>query len=106
MMTVGSDLKPSHAGRHQADGVAGEQRQVLGVQEERRGHQVGGVTSRSVGEQQVTAVQRGDGDCAARCQCLNGSQSAVAHESRAQCTAQAARSQTEEGTPGHTKKIM
>lgn len=69
MMTVGSDLKPSRAGRHQADGVAGEQRQVLGVQEERRGHQVGGVTSRSVGEQQVTAIQRGDGDCAARCQC-------------------------------------
>lgn len=69
MVTVGSDLKTSRGGRHQADGVAGEQRQALGVQKERRGHQVGCVTSGCVGEQQVTAVQRGDGDRAARCQC-------------------------------------
>lgn len=72
MMTVGSDLQPPRTGRHQADGVAGEQRQVLGVQEERRGHQVGRVASRGVGEQQVTAIQRSDGDCAARCQSCEG----------------------------------
>lgn len=67
-MTIRSDLQPPRPGRHQADGVAGEQRQVLVIQEERRGHQVGRVTSGGVGEQQVTAVQRCDGDCAARCQ--------------------------------------
>lgn len=68
MMSISSDLQPPRPSRHQADRVAGEQRQVLRVQEERRGHQVGRVTSGSVGEQQVTAIQRGDGDCAARCQ--------------------------------------
>lgn len=68
MMSISSDLQPPCPGRHQADGVAGEQRQVLRVQEERRGHQVGRVTSRRVSEQQVTAIQRGDRDCAARCQ--------------------------------------
>lgn len=64
-MSVGSDLQPRPS-RHQADGV--EQRQVLGVQEELCGHQVGRVTGRGVGKQQVTAIQRGDGDCAVRCQ--------------------------------------
>ncbi len=61
MMSIGGDLQP-RPGRHQADRV--EQRQVLGVQEELRGHQVGRVTSGGVGEQQVTAIQRSDGDCA------------------------------------------
>lgn len=68
MMGVGGDLQPPGPGRHQADGVAGENGQVLGVQEERRGHQVGCVTGRGVGEQQVAAIQRSDGDRAARCQ--------------------------------------
>lgn len=67
MMSISSDLQPPRPGRHQADGVAGKQRQVLVVQEERRGHQVGRVTT-GVGEQQVTAIQRSDGDCATRCQ--------------------------------------
>lgn len=65
MVSVGSDLQAPGAGGHQADGVAGEQRQVLG-EEERRGHQVGRVAGGGVGEQQVGAVQRSDGDCAAR----------------------------------------
>lgn len=65
MMSVGGDLQPPGPGRHQADGVAGENRQVLGVQEERRGHQVWRVTSRGVGEQQVAAIQRSDGNRAA-----------------------------------------
>lgn len=64
---IGSDLQPRPR-RHQADGVAGEQPQVLGAQEERRGDQAGRATTRGVGEQQVTAIQRSDGDCAARCQ--------------------------------------
>lgn len=66
---VGGDLEPARPRRHQADGVAGEQRQVLGVEEERRGHQVGRVGGRGVGEQQVAAVQRRDGDGTARRQC-------------------------------------
>lgn len=65
MMSVGGDLQPPRPGRHQADGVAGENGQVLGVQEERRGHQVWRVTSRGVGEQQVAAIQRSDGNRAA-----------------------------------------
>lgn len=72
MVGVGGDLEPPGAGRHQADGVAGEQRQVLGVQEERRGHQVGRAGGRRVGEQQVAAFQRGDGDGAAGRQCCRG----------------------------------
>lgn len=68
MMSISSDLQPPCPSRHQADRVAGEKWQVLRVQEERRGHQVGRVTSRRVSKQQVTAIQRGDGDCAARCQ--------------------------------------
>lgn len=35
---LGGYLQPPGPGRHQADRVAGEHRQVLGVQEERRGH--------------------------------------------------------------------
>lgn len=66
---VGGDLEPARPRRHQADGVAGEQRQVLGVEEERRGHQVGRVGGRGVGKQQVAAVQRRDGDVTPRCQC-------------------------------------
>lgn len=38
MMSIRSDLQPPRPGRHQTDGVAGEQRQALRVQEERRGH--------------------------------------------------------------------
>lgn len=57
-MSISSDLQPPRPGRHQADRGAGEHRQVRGVQEER-------VTSRRVGEQQVAAIQRSDGDCAA-----------------------------------------
>lgn len=45
MVGVGSDLEPARPGGHQANGVAGEQRQILGVQEERRGYQVGRVSS-------------------------------------------------------------
>lgn len=63
LVGVGRD-QAARAGRHQADRVAGEQRQVLGAQEERRGHQVGRAAGRRVGEQQVAAVQGGDGDCA------------------------------------------
>lgn len=48
--------------RHQAHRVAGEQRQVLWVQEEWRRHQVRGAASTGVGKKQVpTAIQRGDG---------------------------------------------
>lgn len=65
MVGLGGHLQASGPGRHQADRVAGEHRQVLGVQEERRGHQVGRAASGRVGEQQVAAVQRGDGDGAA-----------------------------------------
>lgn len=71
MMGVGGDLQAARARRHQADGV-GEQRQVLGVQEERRGHQVGRVAGGGVGEQQVAAVQRSDGDGAAGGQSCGG----------------------------------
>lgn len=79
MMGISSDLQPPRPGRHQADGVAGEQRQVLRAQEERRGHQVGRVASGGVGEQQVAAVQRSDGDRAARCQsCGEGGEEAAA----------------------------
>lgn len=53
-MGVGGQLQPPYP-RHQADGVTGEQRQVLGVQEER-------CAARRVGEQKVAAVQRRDGD--------------------------------------------
>lgn len=59
------NLQPPCPGRHQADRVAGEHRQVLGVQEERRGHQVRRVAGAGVGKEQVTAIQRGDGDRAA-----------------------------------------
>lgn len=69
MVGVGRHLEPPCPSRHQADRVASEQRQVLGVQEERRGHQVRRVSSRGVGEQQVTAFQRSDGDGPTRCQC-------------------------------------
>lgn len=53
---VGGDLESARPRRHQADGVAGEQRQVLGVEEERGGHQVGRAGARGVGEEQVAAV--------------------------------------------------
>lgn len=62
---VGGDLQPARSRRHQAYGVAGEQRKVLGVKEERRCHQVGCVGARGVSEQQVAAFQGCDGDRAA-----------------------------------------
>lgn len=67
----GGHLQPPGPVRHQADRVASEHRQVLGVQEERRGHQVVPAAGR-VGEQQVAAVQRGDGDGAAGGQSCGG----------------------------------
>jgi len=60
MMSVSNDLQPPRPGRHQAEGRAGEQRQVLGGQEDRR-------AGRSVGEQQVAAIQRSDATRSQRC---------------------------------------
>lgn len=69
MMGVSGDLEATRPGRHQADGVTGEQWQILRIQEERRGYQVGCATRWSVGEQQVTSVQRRERDRAAWRQC-------------------------------------
>lgn len=61
MQIEGPSSPCSSSGRHQAHRVAGEQRQVLWVKEERRRHQVRGAASIGVGKKQVpTAIQRGD----------------------------------------------
>lgn len=65
LVGVGRELQVGTAGRHQADGVAGKQRQVLQVlwvEEEWRRHQVGCAARTSVGKQQVSAaIQRSYG---------------------------------------------